>query len=267
MKPKTKTDYASLVLKPLYLNEDRIVIGIPMTGVVRAEWMVARYGQVIPCNWSHSELYHWMNQFSPIGYTVPDARNVIVQKFIDGKANWLFFIDHDVILPRDCFIKINKYMNDGDIPVVSGLYFAKAHPPEPLLYRGRGNSFHRGWKLCDKVWVDGIPMGCTLIHRSLLHAMWKDAEEYTAGGNIKARKVFDFPSGIMFDPKEGIRAYSGTEDLAWCNRVIAGEYLKKTGWKEIAKKKYPFLVDTSIFCQHITMDGQTYPLPMNGGIY
>jgi len=233
-----------------------------MTGLVRSEWVLARYGQVIPCNWSHQEMYHWMNSTCPIGFAVAEARNVIVDAFIKSKAHWLFFIDHDVILPPDCFVKINTYMQSHKIPILSGLYFAKCHPPEPLIYRGRGTSHYKDFKIGDKVWVDGIPMGCTLIHRSVLEKMYNDAPEYLAGGNRKVRKVFDTPAGIFFDPEtKGNRTFSGTEDLAWCNRVIGGAYLEKAGWKSVAKKRYPFLIDTSIFCRHITPDGQTYPLP------
>lgn len=260
---KTKNqEYNNLIFKAQEMNEDRIMIGIPMTGMLRSEWVLARYGQVIPCNWSNQEMYHWMSQATPIGYDVANARNIIVDAFVKSKCQWLYFIDHDTILPPDAFVKINIYMMEKKVPVVTGLYFAKCHPPEPLLYRGRGNGHFRNFKIGEKHWVDGIPMGCTLIHGSILRAMWQDAEEYVAGGNAKVRKVFDTPSGVIYDPQTGgSRTYAGTEDLAWCNRVISGGYLKKAGWPEIAKKKYPFLADTSIFCRHITMDGQVFPLP------
>jgi len=96
---KQKSDqYTNLIFNAKNLAQNRIVIGIPMTGILRSEWALARYGQVIPCNWSHTELHGWMNQFSPIGYAVAEARNLVVHKFIEDKAQWLLFIDHDVIL-------------------------------------------------------------------------------------------------------------------------------------------------------------------------
>ncbi len=261
MREKKSETYNSLLLKAKHLQHNRILIGVPMTGLIRSEWAISRYGQIIPCNWSNSDVIHWMNQSTPLGYAVAEARNIIVDNAVKGNFEWLFFIDHDVILPPDCFVKINNYMLKADYPVVTGLYFAKAHPPEPLIYRGRGNGYFNGWKLGEKVWVDGIPMGCTLIHVSILKEMSKDAEEYIAGGNKKVRKVFDTPSGVYIDPeKKTYHGYAGTEDLAWCNRVISGHYLKKSGWKDIAKKKYPFLVDTGIFCRHMTMDGISYPM-------
>jgi hypothetical protein len=42
-------------------------------------------------------------------------------------------------------------MHQGDIPMLSGLYFTKSLPAEPLIYRGRGNSYYKKWKFGDKV--------------------------------------------------------------------------------------------------------------------
>lgn len=257
-------EYRNLMFKPKHLSGNRIMIGVPMTGTIRSEWALARFGQVIPCNWSDTNCIQWLNQATPLGYSVAEARNILVHEAVTKKFEWLLFIDHDVLLPVDCFVRLNDYMRKGDIPVVAGLYFAKSHPPEPLVYRGRGNSFYTDWKIGDKVWVDGIPMGCTLINVALLKLMYDDAPEITVGGDRKVKEVFDTPFGINHDPELGLSTYQGTEDLAWCNRVIAGGYLKKAGWEKIGRKKYPFLIDTGIFCKHITPDGQVYPLELNG---
>ena len=259
--PEYQHGYMSLLLEASAHERRRILIGVPMTGLIRAEWALARYGQVLPTNWSASEHIQWMNQLTPLNYSVADARNVIVHNAVTAGFEWLFFIDSDVILPPDCFIKLNAYMRTGDIPVINGLYFAKAHPPEPLIYRGRGNSYYPDFELGDKVWVDGISMGCTLIHVSLLKAMWDEAPEYTAGGNQSVRRVFDTPQITWTDPEmAGMRTFQGTEDLAWCDRVMQGNFLKKAGWDAIAEQEYPFLSDTGIFCHHITPDGRRFPL-------
>lgn len=40
-----------------------------------------------------------------------------------------------------------------------------------------------------------------------------------------------------------------------------GKIVGDTGWKKIAKKEFPFLVDTNIFCKHIDLtSGKTYPI-------
>jgi hypothetical protein len=239
--------------------QNRVMIGIPMTGLLRAEWVIGRYGQIIPCNWSQTDAIRWLESHSPVNYLVADARNSVVSAAVTQDFEWLLFIDHDVILPYDFILKMNEYILKADIPVVSGLYFTKSIPSEPLIYRGRGNSYYDKWKMGDRVWVDGIPMGSTLIHMSILREMWKDAPEYTYKGEV-IRRVYETPRRTYHDPEtQSWFNAVGTEDLDWCKRVIDGKYLKKAGWADIAKKKYPFLIDTGIFCKHINPDGRQYP--------
>jgi hypothetical protein len=102
-------------------------------------------------------------------------------------------------------------------------------------------------------------MGCTIIHRSILKVVWDDSEEYMIG-NEKLRKVFETPQKAWFDAQKGQWfTQTGTEDLNFSWKVIEKGYLKKAGWPEYQKKKYPFLIDTSLFCRHIDQNGIQYP--------
>lgn len=244
----------------------RICIAVPTTGLVRVEWMMARFGQVIPVNWSNGDIFQYFDQFSPMGYAVADARNICVEYAVSQGFEWTFFIDHDVLLPPDTFLKINEYMRRGDIPVVCGLYYCKGSHPEPLLFRGRGTSFYSRWKRGDKVWVDGIPMGCTLVHTSILKHLYDRSKVETVpslAGPVVVRKVFETPRQAWFDPETSrYNTRVGTEDLFWCDRVrneksFAGCGIKK--YKKYQSMKYPFLIDTSIWCKHIDEDGRQYP--------
>jgi hypothetical protein len=257
--------YLNLLVQAAATERRRLLLGLPVTGLVRVEFMFAKYGQTIPCNWSLAEQMVPLrpHQFGPLGYDVADARNTIVQLAVQNDFEWLFFLDHDVLLPPDTFVILNEYMRRGDIPIVAGLYFTKSHPSEPLLYRGRGNSYYRGWALGDKVWCDGTGMGCNLINVQVLKAMWQDAPAYVAGGNVTVRKVFETPQFLWVDPEtQGVRGFQGTEDLSWYDRLIQGDYLTKAGFPKIAKKRWPILCDTALFCRHITNDGIQYPLEL-----
>jgi len=241
----------------------RVCIAIPATGLVRIEWMMARFGQVIPCNWSNGDIFQYISQSSPLGFEVAQARNICVEYTLSQGFEWTLFIDHDVILPPDTFLKMNSYMRKGNIPVISGLYFCKGSHPEPLIFRGRGNSYYDKWKAGDKVWVDGIPMGCTLIHNSILRAMYNESKIITydtMAGPVVAREVFETPRKAWFDPEQ-LRYFSetGTEDLFWCERIMKNNFFTKAGWPKFQKMKYPFLLDTSIFCRHIDENGKQYP--------
>ncbi len=242
----------------------RILNCVPLTGLIRAEWAIARYGQVIPCNWSQTDSLIWMSQFSPINWAVADARNISVHQCLQHGFEWLHFMDHDVIFPPNMIVAWNQRMLLEEVPVWSGLYFTKSVPSEPLIYRGRGNGYYTDWKIGDLVWVDGIPMGCTMIHSSILKIMYDESEEYSAvdaqGQTHKIRKVFNTPSRVSIDPEtQSWQVQTGTEDLDWCNRVIEENVLKRAGWDKIAEKEFPFLIDTNIFCRHIDFNGVQYP--------
>lgn len=241
----------------------RVLVATPTLGLVRMEWVVARYNnQVIPTNWSKTDMIQYQNGYIPLRYTVADAQNLAVKACLDGGFEWLMFIEDDTMPPPDMFLRFTEYMDKADIPVVSGLYFTRSDPPEPMVYRGRGNHYFRDWKLEDKVWVDGVPTGMVIIHAALLRAVYDDSATYTirfTGDN--ARRVFDTPAQTWFNEETGAQeTLVGTSDLDFCTRVIKGDYLTKAGFPEIAKKKYPFLIDTNIFAKHIEKDGRQFPL-------
>lgn len=253
---------------------NRILIAVPCTGLVRIEWVMAKYAQIIPTNWSQVEMIQWLNTYAPLEYQLPDAENLIAKQVVLNDYEWLLSIEQDNVVPPDSFVRLNEYMIAKTAPVISGLYYTKSVPPEPILYRGRGNGSFRDFKLGDKVWCDGIPFGFTLIHGSIIKALWNESEEYTVGNEV-TRKVFALPNfnigNFGFENKEqdkenpsGRFAYTrGTTDLAFCKRVMRDKIFEKAGWPEFQKKKFPFLVDTNILVQHIDNNGRMYPM---GGV-
>ena len=243
--------------------QKRICVAVPTTGTVRIEWVMSRFGVTVPVNWSHGDFIYFYDQYSPKNYVVADARNICVEYSISEGFEWTFFLDHDVMLPADTFIKLNKYMTEMEYPIVSGLYYCKGSHPEPLVFRGRGNGYYGDWKFGDKFFVDGIPMGLCLIHNSILKAMYDESETYTVQsimGPVVVRRVFETPRSAWRDTLTGkYISMGGTEDLPFFERILRDNILKKAGWDKIAKKKYPYLVDSTIFAKHIDTLGMTYP--------
>ena len=244
-----------------YLGK-RLLIATPTTGLVRMEWVAARYNQTIPTNWSKTDMVEYMSSYVPLRYTVHDAQNMIVKVALQEGFEWVLFIEHDNICPPDMLRTFTDYMDKGDIPIVSGLYFTRSVPPEPMVYRGRGNHYFRKWTLGDKVWVDGVPTGMVLISTKLLKEVWKDSPEYrVANSNQMTRRVFDTLSQTWFNEDTGQNeTLTSTSDLNFCTRVINGDYLAKAGFHKVAKKKYPFLIDTNIYGKHINPDGTQFPI-------
>jgi len=240
-----------------YVN--RVMIGTPTEGDIRMEWAAGRYGMTIPTNWSMVNVVQFLNPYIPQRFSVADAQNLIVQHAIEKEFEWLWLLEDDTIPPPDAILRFNKYIRDESHPVISGLYFTRSVPAEPMIYRGRGTSYYTKWKRGDLVYADGVPTGMLLIHMGLLRAMWKESPEYVVQGRT-VRRVFNAPLEQWFDEEKGeFGQVTGTSDLDWCTRVMEGGFFKKSGWDKFQKMKYPFLVDTNIFCRHIDNDGTQYP--------
>jgi len=257
---KPKMDATGQVIENTGYWKSRLVIGTPVTGLVRIEWVTARYGQIIPTNWSAAEIKPFIDSVAPLRFLVADAQNIIVQRTIEMDAEWMLLIESDNVLPPDAFIRLNTYMIEKKVPVVSGLYFTKSIPPEPMTYRKWGDGYYDKWKLGDKVWCRGVPTGCLLIHSSILKKMYEESPIYNAGG-MMVRRVFETPEKVWFNQDTGVLESSvGTSDLHWCNRVIEEKFLEKAGWPKYQKMEFPFLCDTNIFVKHIDNNGREWPL-------
>lgn len=257
--------YNQVIRNPGKLN-NRVLIGTAATGLVRIEWVMARYGQVIPVNWSSVQMIQFLSSYVPLGYEVSDAQNLICSTVVNNDFEWLLLVEHDTCPPVDGFIKFNRYMREGKYPIVSALYYSRSRPSEPLVFRGRGNSVYNDWEESpgkakegqELVWCDGVPTGMLLVSGRLIKAMWDDSPEY-AVGNAITRRVFETPRTQWLDPEMGVfNSAQGTSDLNWCDRIIREGYIEKAGY-EVPDPENPFLVDTTIFCQHIDIDGQVYP--------
>lgn len=239
--------------------QKRVLIFTPSRGLVRMEWVQARYAQIIPTNWSFVEYQQFLSPFVPVAYQLADAQNLMAKIVVEEDYEWIIFAEDDNILPPDGFLRFNQYINEQKVPVVSGLYFLKSDITEPLIYRGRGTSHFKDFKLGDLVWSDGICFGFRLEHGSLIKALWKESEEYVVNG-IKTRRVFQQPNSVWFDEeKGGVVSKGGTTDLKYCSDLMDKKIFEKAGWPEFQKLKFPFLTDTRIFVKHISQDGQIWP--------
>ena len=65
----------------------------------------------------------------PYGFLVSDARNLIVQRAIDKNFDYLFFIDDDVIVPKNALITLMEHLRNG-YDMASGFYYRKYLPLE-----------------------------------------------------------------------------------------------------------------------------------------
>jgi hypothetical protein len=258
--------------KPHYMN--RILIGTAVTGLLRVEWVGARYGATVPVNWSQVVMTAPIPTYMPMRYLVADAQNLIVKEALyprgrpdkGGAFQWLLLLEHDVIIPPDAFLILNEYLQEAIAPIVSGLYYTRSEPSVPLIFKGRGSGFYGDWEQGDIVYCDGVPTGILLIHTDILQLMWDESPEYVIPQtNTVVRRVFDTPRELWAEPEQAgyLLTKAGTSDLAWCDRVIEGDYIRRAGWDkymdELDDPTMPMICDTRLFCQHMNIDGSSYP--------
>ena len=241
----------------------RLLIATPTLGIVRMEWAIMRYGQVIPCNWTAHDVNIGIGYTVPMHYLVADGQNIAVHQAVQQNYEWMLLWEDDVVAPPDLYTQMDAYITRADCPVVSGLYFLKADRSEPICYRGRGTRCFTNFHIGDKFRVDGVPTGMLLIHRSILELMYGESPEYTTLGGLRVRKIFETPAKVVREPTTGNwDRLQGTSDLAWCRRVIAEKVLARAGWPEVGRRQYPFLLDSGMFCRHIDVStGRQYPPP------
>ncbi len=94
----TKVTFKTEIIKNTTKWRNKVIVGTPTTGLVRMEWVQARYSQLIPTNWSAAEILNWMPTYCPLQYVVSDAQNIIVQKAVEQDAEWLFFLEEECVL-------------------------------------------------------------------------------------------------------------------------------------------------------------------------
>ena len=130
------------IVRNLGNHSHTVLIGTPTLGIIRFEVAVHRRGLTVPVNWQCGEVAATTlgESIFAEGYTTPDAQNLIVQKAMEGKFNYVLLYVDDMLPPFDAFIRLQQYIEEGEVPVVSGLYFTKGSPSWPLVFRGRGNA-------------------------------------------------------------------------------------------------------------------------------
>ena len=260
---------AMCALTPVHPEPGRdtvqVLMGTPTLGTIRIEWYNSMIGMVTPPNWA-------LVRSVPMGYTVPDAQNMIVDSLLRGPFRALMLLEDDTCPPPETIITFDRWFwkmeRKKAPPVVSGLYHIKGSGemrrgktggieqmgPEPLAYRGSGTRAYRVWKYGDVIWVDGVPTGAVLIHRAVLEAWVKepDIETYTLPGYpFPVKRIFIAPAKVWVDPGGGSHIASGTSDLYWSRQTIDRDILTKAVFGVWAKKRHPYIIDTSLVFKHV----------------
>lgn len=129
------------------------------------------------------------------------ARNKIATKALENGADYLLFLDDDMVFPADLFERLVRHKKD----IVAGLTFLRRPPHQPSMFQlnrdGRSYDPVILWKKGELVECDGVGMACTLIDCEVLKKMTETVDLY--------RAIFGF-----FD-----NHYHQGEDLRFCRKA------------------------------------------------
>lgn len=134
-----------------------------------------------------------------------DARNKLASIAIEGGFDRVLWLDSDMAIPQDLFRRLSAHLDEGK-EIVSGLYFCRRPPYNPIIYKALFLSQENGHAKANAVNYEDYPQsevfqiaGCGF--GAVL--MTTDA----------LRRIYD-ACGLPFFPATGFG-----EDLAFCLRA------------------------------------------------
>jgi len=205
-----------------------VVVGIPSFGMVSTYFLQARAAHSFPLVSSAIDKI-------VLNKPIAEARNEIVEFALQQGANYIYWLDDDVIAPPDSFLKLYRHNRD----IINGVYWSKSNPPMPLLFRGHLQGPYWDWHIGDLIEIDAAGNGLTLVKTDVYRKMEKEL-----GGPWYSTDYVSF-AGV-----DGPSAPNNTEDLYFYWKA------KKLGYKIWA--------DTSVQAYHYEKNSQVlYGMPSN----
>lgn len=204
-----------------------IVVGIPSFGMVSTYFLQSRASQQFPLVSSAIDKI-------VLNKPIAEARNEIVEFALMQNANYIYWLDDDVIAPPDAFLRLYKQQKD----IINGVYWAKCNPPMPLLFREHLHGPYWNWHVGDLIEIDAAGNGLTLVKTDVYREITK-----RVGGPWYSTEYGSF-KGVKETP------YNNTEDLYFYWKA------KKAGFQVWA--------DTSVQAMHYDKNNQVlYGMPPN----
>lgn len=202
-----------------------LVMAVPSRGPVRVEWAINSTSIAMPMSYSTA----WK---IVVNEEVGHARNMCVAQAQKQKAEFIFFLDDDVLVPQHALRRLVHTMQmNPSWDLITGVYVTKTDVPEPLIFSPEGTT--RGtywdWEFNTIFPISACGMGCCLIRMTAFDKveepwfLWR----HTVNGSVHGT--------------EG-------EDVYFCRKLLeAGGTL---------------MCDGGVLCGHIDQAGRIFSLPI-----
>lgn len=199
-----------------------IILAIPSRGNVRMEW-AANFKMLEPPVNTSFAVRTILNE------KVEDARNGSVADTQRQGAEYLIFIDDDVLIPNQGIRRMHYLMEQNpEWDLLSGIYVTKSDPVQTLIFKDGKQGPYWQWKFGTQFPISGCGMGCCMIRMSAFDKVPEPWFEWI-------RK------------SEGKNHSEEGEDLNFCRK------LKENGGVLMA--------DGGLLCGHIEKDGRIFSIP------
>lgn len=104
-----------------------------------------------------------------------DSRNQFCEQAIKLEVDYILWLDSDIVFPPNTLKKLLSDIRDGDLDIVSGLYYRRGYPYTPVLFsqleKDSNNSatFKGVEEVPDSLFeVAGCGFGCVLMKTDVL---------------------------------------------------------------------------------------------------
>ena len=153
-------------------------------GLVPVELLVNFMQVMSPLNVSIS-FYTLKNHLSSV------LRESMTRMALEAGANFIFYWDDDVFLPANTWYRMLIHMaKNPDVGAITGVYFTKKVPSEPVLYKHSGQGAYWGFDTDPEAPVEDVyaaGAGCMMVRADAIRQMegpwWLDeritSEDYS----------------------------------------------------------------------------------------
>ena len=215
-----------------------VAVGLPTWGKVSMRWAQARAHLGFPLGSSAVDLMIENEE-------IANARNIIVKKAMEAKADYVFFLGDDVICPPNTVIQLLS----RNVDIVTGIYWTKGYPTRPYIWKGLQRGEYLDWKAGEFFEIDFTGVDCTLIRLDVFRNiefpwfsrdwLWnrdqqKPSELATEDFYfyLKAQKAgykvwADTSIQCFHEDRQSGQTFTLTMDMPQANAVSSGEYKGK----------------------------------------
>ena len=164
------------------------------------------------------------------GSMITKQRNDLVEHAKNMEADYIFFVDTDLVMPPDTLIRLLKHDKD-----VVGATYNKRVPPYETLGKLKGDKPTDDQLRKGGLWpAELLPGGCVLVKMSVYERLtwpfYHESYMWSGDSGVEALKEFLRNNYSTFAPEEALAELDATDKLkTWLNATWDGE-TKNTKW-------------------------------------